>query len=177
LVRHRALEAEEETRRKKEGKEMRRSKLLIPLLLIALAGCASKGPATRVQMTPDQQLAFGKLAMVGASTALRLRKSDLERGIEALPQQQQRKVLTRVHYLNITIAFVDEFNHQVAGVTTLNTDSRVLLRGAIDKLIAAAGELEKDDVLALGDTDTRAYIRAAIEIARSAVQAFPVQSQ
>lgn len=141
--------------------------ILLPLLILlgAMAGCAGK-PAVKVSLTPEQTFAAAKIIAQAAASGLDIRIASLKEK----PEENSDKI----RILTAAKGFLEEFNAQVADVTTLDLSNRDQVRKAMDKALASADNLTKRDVLELDDPSTQAYIRAGIAIARNAVKSFDV---
>ena|ERR1700754_1104942 len=148
--------------------KMRINKLvLLPflVLLAAMPGCGGK-QVVKVSLTSEQTFAAAKIVAQAAASGLDIRIASLK----AKPTENADKI----RILTAAKDILDEFNAQVADVTTLDLSNRDQVRKAIDKALTGADNLAANDVLQINDPAAQAYIRAGIAIARNAVKSFEV---
>ena len=153
---------------------MKKSLQVVRMIVVGVALCASlfsaacagkpATPATKVSLTPEEKFALAKIAAVGAASGLEIRIANLGRDEAANAD--------KIRILRAAKGILDEFNAQVANVTVINLSNREQVRKAIDKALAAADSLAAKDVLELNDPAIQADIKAAVEIAKSAVKSF-----
>ena len=136
---------------------------LLPLLVFLSLACSPKpdtNPTPAPTLTPEQRLALAKVGGMGAVALIdaRIRAAESAGNTE------------KVRILRIIRGAVDEYNTQIAPVTSFSFEDRAQLRRAGAKALESAERLIQSDVVQLKDPALKADLLDAISIARVVIQ-------
>jgi hypothetical protein len=139
---------------------MKRAAVLLALLL--LPACGTNNVNTQPRLTPEQVFALVKDRAVGATNALALLISELEKrpGVSL----EKLRVWRQVHALAVA------FNIEIEDVKVIDLSSREGVVRAVDTLLTAIDNLIKKDVLPIADIKLKGEISAGIQLIRAAIE-------
>lgn len=138
-------------------------RIILPLVLaLLLPACGTNNVNTQPKLTPEQVFAMAKSGAVGATNALALLISELEKrpGVSL----EKLRIWKQVH------ASMVIFNAEIEDVKVIDLSSREGVGRAVDTLLAMIDSLVKKDVGLIVDIHLKGEISAGIQLVRVAIQ-------